>query len=141
MVFRKAKKNDCKKLDDMLTKLIIDERNYDPDCEMMFVIDYYINFVDDKTKYLYLAEEEGNIVGYIYVKMEDNKALIDALYVDENYRNKGIASRLIEDAISYVKKRKISIVTIKLLSNNIKAKNLYLKYFKPYKEELKLEVK
>ena len=133
-------KKDCKILDDMLTRLIIDERKYDPDCEFVGVINYYINYVNDDTKFLYLAEDNDNIMGYIFIKIENDKAKIDALFVDEKYRKQGIATKLIEDAISYVKEKKIKVLTINVLSNNLEAKNLYLKFFKPFKEELKLDL-
>ena len=141
MIYRIAKKEDCKILDDMLTKLIKDEHdNYDPSCELITVKDYYINYVDDNTKYLYLAEDNNIIIGYIYIIIDNNKAKIDALYVNEDYRNQGIATKLINDSISYLKEKNIKQISINVLSNNIKAKSIYLKYFKPFKEELRLEV-
>ncbi|MBR1416319.1 MAG: GNAT family N-acetyltransferase [Bacilli bacterium] len=135
MIYRKANIKDAKEVDSLLTKLIADERQYDPKCELVIVKDYYINFIEDSNKYLFVCEDNNNIVGYIYSIIEEDNAKIDALFVLEEYRNKGIATKLIEDFISYAKDNNIKQITINVLSNNLKARKLYLKYFKPYKKE------
>lgn len=130
MIFRKPKLQESSKLDNLLTKLILDERNYDPSVEIVNVKDFYINYIDDPTKYFEICEDTNEIVGYIYCKLDNEKAKIDALYIEESYRNKKIATTLIENFIKYCKNNNINEITINVLENNIKAKNLYLKYFK-----------
>ena len=129
MIFRKPKLEDASKLDDLLTKLILDEKNYDPNVELVNVKDFYINYIEDPTKYFELCEDNNNIVGYIYCIIDNDTSKIDALFIDELYRNKKIATTLIDNFINYCKNNSIKEVTINVLENNIKAKNLYSKYF------------
>ena len=145
MIFRKPNVNEAEKLDNLLTRLILDERNYDPNVEIVDVKDFYSNYIQDSTKFFEVCEDNNEIVGYIYSIIEDKKAKVDALFVDEKYRNKKIATTLIENFINYCKENNIKEITIKVLENNTKAKNLYLKYFRPnskdgIKEELILNL-
>lgn len=141
MIFRKANMEDAKKLDELLTKLILDEKTYDPNVELVNVNNFYINFINDRAKYFEVCEDDGEIVGYIYSKLNNNTALIDALFVEESYRNKKIATTLIENFISFCKSNNIDEISIKVLENNVRAKNLYSKYFKlKNKEDIKEEL-
>ena len=141
MIFRKANMKDAKKLDELLTKLILDEKTYDPNVELVNVNNFYINFINDQAKYFEVCEDDGEIVGYIYSKLNNNTALIDALFVEESYRNKKIATTLIENFISFCKSNNIDEISIKVLENNVRAKHLYSKYFKlKNKENIKEEL-
>lgn len=145
MNFRNAKRKDAKTLDRLLTLLIEDEKNYDNKVESVIVKDFYINYINDPSKYFYLCEDNNKVVAYIYSKKENSNLKIDALYVLQDYRNKGIASKLIDNVISYAKENNFKTISINVLEKNIKAKNLYCKYFKLYKkdgikEELRMEI-
>ena len=135
MTYRQATKKDTDKLDKLLTKLIDDERQYDKNVEHVIVYGFYEKYINDPTKYLYLCEENNNIIGYIYLKKENDHIIIDALYVEEQYQNKGIATNLINEAINYSKLNNIKYIIINVLENNLKAKNLYSKYFKLNKKD------
>jgi len=134
-MFRSAIVNDADKLDELLTQLILDEKKYDPNVEIVKVKDFYKNYINDNTKFFLVCEENDIIFGYIYVKKEDNILKIDALYVLEEYRNKGIATHLLEEVINYGKLNNYEIISINVLENNLKAKKLYSKYFKLYKKD------
>ena len=135
MIYRKPSINEANILDNLLTKLIIDEKKYDSNSELLNVKDFYINYINDSTKYFEVCEDNNNIVGYIYSIIDDSNSKIDALFVDENYRNKGIATKLIENYINYAKNNNIKTITINVLKDNIKAKNIYYKYFTLNKKE------
>lgn len=135
MVYRSPKDEDASKLDDLLTKLILDEKNYDPSAETIIVKDYYIHYIKDPTKYFQICEDNNKIVGYIYCILDNNKAKIDALYIEELYRNKKIGTTLIENFINYCRDNNINEVTIKVLENNDIAKKMYSKYFINYNKE------
>ena len=130
MNFRKAELKDAKELDNLLTLLIEDEKNYDDKVKPIKVKKYYCNYINDPTKYLYLCEDNKKIVGYIYTISIGGALKIDALFVKEDYRKKGIATKLINEIINYAKTNNIKYITINVLENNIKAKELYSKYFK-----------
>ena len=142
MNFRLANINDCDQLDNLLTKLIEDERKYDKSIEKDFkVSNFYKNCIIKNNNLIYLCEVDNSIVGYIYLIIDKDKAKIDALYVEEEYRNRGIASKLLDYAITHFKKNNIKEVEINVLSNNIAAKKLYEKKgFYTFKETMKVEL-
>jgi ribosomal protein S18 acetylase RimI-like enzyme len=130
MTFRNATIKDAKELDKLLTLLIKDEKKYDNNVKPFKVKNYYKNYINDSNRYFYLCEDNNKIVGYIYTISIGGALKIDALYIKEDYQNKGIGTNLINNVIEYAKKNNIKFITINVLENNIKAKKLYNKYFK-----------
>lgn len=64
--------------------------------------------------------------------------MIDGLYVDIVYRNKGIATKLITEAIKIIKKTKTDFIDITVLANNKIAWNLYKSFgFNEFKINLR----
>ena len=119
--------------DNLLTKLIQDERQYDKSIDKGFVVkDYFKNVIKNEENILLCYEENNIIKGYIYLKqiINNNKKgyLIDGLYVEELYRNKSIASKLIEKALNITKDNGIEVLEINVMSQNKKAIKLYKKY-------------
>lgn len=143
MNFRIATLDDADKLDDLLTKLIDDERkNYDKTLEPIVVKDFYKNYISKNNYMIYLCEDQEKIIGYIYIIInEQNKAKIDALFVEKDYRKKGVASKLFELAISYLRQRRVIDIEISVMSKNIAAKKFYEKIgFTTFKEIKKLKL-
>ncbi len=148
MLYRKALMKDAKNLDNLLTKLIQDERQYDDSIDENFIVtDFYQNYIQDNTKFLYLAEDNKEIIGYIYgyfnkdVTTNDKVAYLDALFIDSNYRHQGIANKLIDEFKKWTKENNCTSMEVNVCSNNIKAKNLYIKNnFQSFKETLKCKI-
>ena len=139
---------EAKKCDILLSKLINDEKKYNSNINIARTIDYYSNIYTKDDNYLFVAIEE-DIVGYIYLKIikgsdvceDKDTAIIDALYVEEEYRNKKIATNLIKEAIDFLKIKQIDYVTISVISNNEVAKKLYQKLgFNEYSISLKYDL-
>lgn len=118
------------KCDELLTKLIQDERQYDSYINENFIVkDYFKNIIKDKNNILLCYEENENIVGYIYFKYQNNEDsigyLIDGLYVEEEYRKRGIAKTLIKEGLKIISDYKIDFVDINVMYNNKIAIKLY----------------
>ncbi len=118
------------KCDELLTKLILDEKQYDDSIDSSFVVNnYFNNFVNDEDKILLGYLVDNNLVGYIYAyetTSNNVKGLfIDGLYVESDYRNRGIAKELINEVILEAEKRDSKFIDIKVMNNNEVAKNLY----------------
>ena len=118
------------KCDELLTKLIQDERQYDSYINENFIVkDYFKNIIKDKNNILLCYEENENIVGYTYFKYQNNEDiigyLIDGLYVVEEYRKRGIAKTLIKEGLKIISDYKIDFVDINVMYNNKIAIKLY----------------
>ena len=125
MIIKVNSIDDCKICDNFLTLLIQDERKYDTTIDENFVVkDYFINMINNQN-ILLLYKNENKPIGYIFAKKIDNKYLIDGLYVDINFRNKGIATKLIKVIIKEIYLLGDYNIFINVLKKNKVAVNLY----------------
>ncbi len=115
--------------DELLTKLIQDERQYDDSIDENFIVkDYFKNVISNEDNILLCYIDENIVKGYIYLKPTgDNKKgyLIDGLYVKEEYRNNGIGKALISEAINLIKDKEVDYIDINVMNNNLNAIKLY----------------
>ena len=130
MIERIKTKELADKCDELLTKLILDEKQYDDSIDTdLKVINYFNNFVNDDNKVLLGYFIDDVLVGYTYAfEMVSNNVkgmFIDGLYVESEYRNRGIAKELINEVILEAEKRDAKFIDIKVMSKNDIAKKLY----------------
>ena len=130
MIIRVLDEERASTCDILLTKLIQDERQYDNSIDKDFVVNnYFKNIIKNENNILLCYEEDNIIKGYIYLKPVNNDSqkgyLIDGLYVDIKYRNNGIATKLIENALNVIKDINVAVVDINVMANNNVAINLY----------------
>ena len=118
------------KCDELLTKLVHDESKYDKTNDGTYVVKDYFKNIIKKPRHILLCYEEDNIIkGYIFIKpLTPNSKIgfIDGVYVDEEYRGKGIATKLINEAINMTKEE-YDYMEINVMINNQAAYNLYKK--------------
>ena len=125
MIIKVNSIDDCKICDNFLTLLIQDERKYDTTIDEKFVVkDYFINMINNQN-ILLLYKSENKPIGYIFAKKIDDKYLIDGLYIDINFRNKGIATKLIKVIIKEIHSLGDYEIFINVLKENKVAVNLY----------------
>ena len=125
MIIKVNSIDDCKICDNFLTLLIQDERKYDTNIDEKFVVkDYFINMINNQN-ILLLYKSENKPIGYIFAKKIDDKYLIDGLYIDINFRNKGIATKLIKVIIKEIYSLGNYKIFINVLKKNKVAVNLY----------------
>lgn len=135
MVIRKATYADVLETNAMLTLLIQDEYQYDNSINKDFVVtNMYENYIEDPKKLILVAEEEGVIQGYLYGILENTDAtserkyaILDAIYVKEEYRRLGIADSLILNFKKWAKEQGCTDAKVSVCSGNTKGKNLYQK--------------
>ena len=130
MIKRILAEKDAEICDELLTKLIRDESQYDKLINKDFQVQgYFKNVIKDNKNILlgYLIDKQ--IIGYTYLKYinEDNKRgyLIDGLYIENNYRRNGYAKELLEYALKLLEKEKPVFIDINVLYANEIAKKLY----------------
>lgn len=71
---------------------------------------------------------DKNVVAFIQYEDIYDRFELDNIFVLTEYRNKGIASKLLEFMIEDGKSKKISNITLEVRENNRTAINLYEKY-------------
>lgn len=121
---------DANKCDGLLTKLVHDEKKYDDTIDINFEVkNFYSTSLKDDDKILFGYYQNDILVGYLYLleKYTNNVKgyFIDALYVEEEYRNQGYASKLINEALSYAEGNEGKYIDINVMNANIVAKELY----------------
>lgn len=133
MIIRVNDNLDCEVCDEFLTLLIQDERKYDNTIDKDFIVkDYFVNVIKNKENILLLYKEDNINIGYIFAKRIDDGYLLDGLYVDINFRNRGIAHKLLNEAIKLTSSYNIYI---KVLKENKVAYNIYKSLGFKIKEE------
>lgn len=121
---------------DFLNKLIKDEKKYDDNInDNISINNFYDNlYLNDNNK-LFIAVDNDKSIGYIYLKITEpekeaqlyKEVFIDAVYVEEEYRNKGIATNLIKKAKEYSKEMGAKKISINVIIKNEIAYKLYEK--------------
>ena len=120
---------DADRCDELLTKLIQDERQYNDTIDEDYIVTNHFNkMLDDENIIILAYYINKTIVGYILIRRtSNNTCLLDGLYVEKEYRNKGIGKSLLTEAISRIKNMNIKYVDINVMYNNIIAKHIYEK--------------
>lgn len=113
--------------DELLTKLILDERKYNKAISENTVIkDYFSKLLNDKNIKLLAYYLNTEIVGYILIrKTEQNTCLLDGLYVLEEHRNKKIAKSLLMEALEKCQELNAKYIDINVMVENKIALELY----------------
>lgn len=120
---------DADRCDELLTKLIHDERQYNDTIDDNYIVTNHFNkMLDDENIIILAYYINKTIVGYILIRRtSNNTCLLDGLYVEKEYRNKGIGNSLLKEAISRIKNMNVKYVDINVMYNNIIAKHIYEK--------------
>lgn len=74
------------------------------------------------------AVKDGKAVGYIGFHTVIDEAYIANIAVLPDFRRKGTASALLERAIDYCRKNKMSFITLEVRKSNFSAVSLYRKF-------------
>lgn len=134
---------DANKCDELLTKLILDERKYNDLIDDNIVIkNHFSKMLDDEDVILLAYYLDKLIVGYILIrKINENLCLLDGLYVLEEYRNQKIANSLLNEAIARCKKLNVKYIDINVMEKNELAKCIYKKLdFTKYEVKLRKNI-
>lgn len=84
-----------------------------------------LSFNEFSKIYVYKNEE---ILGFLIFSIIYERAEIDYIYVFEKYRNKKIASKLLDKMFLILNENKVKSVSLEVMIENLSAVSLYKKY-------------
>lgn len=84
--------------------------------------------LDNETSLFLVAKEENEVIGYIGMSIVIDEGYIFNVAVRESYRNKGVATALINELVTYGKKNNLSFITLEVRKSNLPAISLYSKF-------------
>ena len=108
----------------------------------------YDTFYENSNVCILLAQIDNQFVGYLYGYMIDigdaylnKKAKLDAMFVDEKYRNNKVGESLIKEFKLWASKHQAKYIELTVLNENKKAIKLYEKNgFKSQKMVMECDV-
>lgn len=138
---RQLNKNDFKQVEQFLPEMwfmhsnnsnLVDESNL----KEMSVSEYLDDILKDNNQEGFVAVAQNIIVGFIRCEKqkcpdfykEEYEVYIDDLIVLEQYRNKGIATKLIGNCIVFARNNGIKLITSKIWKFNQESEKLFEKY-------------
>lgn len=144
-VIRKANVDDARDINALLTLLIRDEKKYDSNINESCVVNrLYEDIILNDGNCIFVAVNKNKIIGYLFGYILNNgdaylekTSKLEALYVLEDFRNNGIATKLINEFKSWSVDNGIKYMEVQVLNNNESAYKLYSKEkFMPFKSTL-----
>lgn len=82
----------------------------------------------NETSLFLVAKEENEVIGYIGMSIVIDEGYIFNVAVRESHRNKGVATALINELVTYGKKNNFSFITLEVRESNLPAISLYSKF-------------
>jgi len=132
MHIRPAKSDEGAVCDALLTRLIQAERQWESNLDETFTVcDNYEHRMSEEGTLLLVAEENDEIVGFLFGFLSPSPvlkrptALLDALFVCEEHRSKGIGKALALRFREWVKEQGVYAIELKVMSQNTTALRLY----------------
>ena len=84
--------------------------------------------IGNKTSHFLVAIENDEVLGYIGMSIVIDEGYIFNVAVRKSYRNKGVATALINELVTYGKKNNFSFITLEVRESNLPAISLYSKF-------------
>ena len=145
MEIRKAKARDAERLCELGNQFLEQISNCSPTCRIEKLnvdkknIASWANGIikPEKDSYTFVAEENGNILGYIEFAIEKNEpsqffkvkqyGWIECIVIDEKIKGKGIGQKLFDYAIGLFREKKIRFVRLSVFLKNKGARDFWKK--------------
>lgn len=84
--------------------------------------------LNNETSLFLVAKEENEVIGYIGMSIVIDEGYIFNVAVRESHRNKGVATALINELVTYGKKNNFCFITLEVRESNQPAISLYSKF-------------
>ena len=124
--FRKAEKKDSEKINQLFIEMI--QTIHGTKQAKGYPDGYLDKFFDNRDEWIAVAVDNGNIIAFLSIEVhhEDKEYVyLDDLSVTNEYRNKGIGTKLIKIAEEYAKEINIPAICFHVEKTNTNALRLY----------------
>ena len=88
----------------------------------------FVSELHSKNAFYLIAKCNSDVVGYCGINYVCGEGRITNIAVHPEYRNKGIASALLEKMINFAESKSLEFITLEVRESNINAIKLYEKY-------------
>ena len=134
---RKAKICDIDILNNFYTKMILEDLRYnEPNLDITSF--NYSNEIEDDNYIILIVLKDKKEVGFIHSYIKNNKAIIDSIYIEKEYRNMGLGTELVKKLYDYLDSYELEVT----IENGNKAYFLFNKLgFKITKVVMNLDCK
>lgn len=94
---------------------------------------YLASYFTSKNKLILVAVDRASIVGFCTVRVDGmpgyfkhaRRVVIESLYIDQKYRNRGLGKKLLNKAIEWARKQNTDFIEIETWASNQDARRLY----------------
>ena len=143
ILIREATEIDYPAINKMLLKL----QNYHSEnvptiykkLDSFFTFDEYLEILKNKNVYFLLATFDKEVVGLIWLKLNEKSSKyeyerkqiwIEGIYVEQKYRRKGVAQKLVNEATNKAKFLNAQSIELMIWNFNTTSKKFFENYFK-----------
>ena len=131
----------------IINKMLLKLQNYHSEnipkvykkLDIFFTFDEYLKILEDKNTYFLLATFNNEVIGLIWLNFNEKlskyeyqrkQIWIEGIYVRTEYRRKGIAKKLVNEAINKAKFLNAQSVELMIWNFNETSKKFFENYFK-----------
>ena len=118
----KATKDDIEKLNEFVLNIFLEQPESISKEEKLKIISYIKNDINANLENYKVIYIDNIRIGCVKVKFEEDRVLIDKIYLVSEHRNKGIGTDILKNILN-----KYKIVYLWVYKSNKKAISLYLK--------------
>ena len=107
--------------------------------DIFFTVEEYLKILKDKNIYFLLATFDKEVVGLIWLKLNEKSSKyeyerkqiwIEGIYVEQKYRRKGVAQKLVNEATNKAKFLNAQSMELMIWNFNEISKKFFENYFK-----------
>ena len=141
----------------IINKMLLKLQNYHSEnipkvykkLDIFFTFDEYLKILEDKNTYFLLATFNNEVIGLIWLNFNEKlskyeyqikQIWIEGIYVRAEYRRKGIAKKLLNEAINKAKLLNAQSMELMIWNFNETSKKFFENYFKVRSLILKKEL-
>ena len=131
----------------LINKMLLKSQNYHSEnvptiykkIDIFFTVEEYLKILKDKNIYFLLATFDKEVVGLIWLKLNEKSSKyeyerkqiwIEGIYVEQKYRRKGVAQKLVNEATNKAKFLNTQSIELMIWNFNTTSKKFFENYFK-----------